>query len=392
MLKNIHIDQLQTGMYVESIAEQNGQIKITNTGMVTSQSVIEQMKKNGILRVIIDTDRGKQQASEPAEPALEQKKTTKAIDFDNEINRAQKLHEQGKAIQKRLMSDVAKGLPIDIDIPRDFTQQLVSSIERNPNALLCLTRIREKDDYLFEHSLNVSILLANFAKNLDMSDKEILELAYGGFLHDIGKVKIADAILHKPGKLTDQEMNIMRDHVYFGVRILQEADMPQHIVRSVEEHHERLDGYGYPKGARGNEISQWGRMIAIVDSYDAITADRCYKKGLPSQRALQILLNDAPKKYDQQLVQLFIKCIGVYPVGSLVKLTNDQIGMVIEQHQRKPLKPIVKVFFSAKNNHYLPPKDVDLATSGSGFDIASAVTANDFGIQFNRYFKESIAI
>ena len=392
MLKTINIDQLEKGMFVDSIASQQGNMKITSRGHVTNDRQISQLRAKGISALVIDLSK---QLNSP-EPATEEasattSKATVEISFEQEIAVAAALHNKGKVLQKRMFEQVAKGLPLDLTLPEEFTRSLVSSIDRNPNALLCMTRIREKDSYLLEHSLNVAILLANFAQHAELSEEQVQQLTLSGFLHDIGKIKIPDEILHKPGKLNDQEMNIMRDHVYFGLKILNEIGLPDSLIRTISEHHERLDGYGYPEGARGDEISMFGRMIAIVDTYDAITADRCYKSGMPSQKALQLILQDCPHKYDGELVKKFIKCIGVYPVGSLVKLSNEKIAMVVKQHPSHSTKPLVKVFYSVRGNHYLIPIELDLYKSPQ-VRIEKAVVASEYRLDFNRYFAESIAI
>ena len=405
-LKKISISELVPGMFVESIAEQKGKLKVTSRGKVTKKGIVTSLKKRGVTAVIIDPS--KQFAPEEAEPEVEpveeapppqeepeepaEPAPKREVSFNEEVSVANKLHKKGKSIQKTLLNSVAKGLPADIAVSEEFSNNLVGSIDRNPNALLCLTKIREKDDYLLEHSLNVAILLANFAKFIGLEEEIVQELALSGFLHDIGKIKIPDSILHKPGRLTDQEMNIMRDHVIFGIEALEEMDIPERMIKTVGEHHERLDGYGYPEGARGDEISYTGRMISIVDVYDALTADRCYKAGMSSQKALQILLKDTPAKYDRVLVQKFIKCIGVYPVGSLVKLTDSTIAMVVRHNEGSPLKPLVKVFYSVKGNHYLAPEDIDLATSNTKVTVETAVLASDYKIDFNTFFEEKIAI
>jgi putative nucleotidyltransferase with HDIG domain len=291
-----------------------------------------------------------------------------------------------------MLQSVGKNLPIDIAIPEAFTNNLVSSIDRNPNALMCMTKIREKDSYLLEHSLNVAILLANFGTHVGLSEEQVQELALSGFLHDIGKIKIPDEILHKPGRLTDQEMTVMRDHVYYGTKVLGEMGIPSSIIKTIGEHHERLDGYGYPDGLRGEEITRFGRMIAIVDTYDAITADRCYKAGMSSKKALQILLGDSPEKYDEALVKQFVQCIGIFPVGSLVKLNNEKIAMVLKQHPVHATKPVVKVFYSVRGSHYLEPKEIDLAASNHRVKIVDAVIASEFKLDFNKYFNESIVV
>ncbi|QJR80953.1 HD-GYP domain-containing protein [Alteromonas pelagimontana] len=394
-LKTIKIDELVPGMYVNEIIEQSGAIKIKSQGRVTRLEVVDTLRKRGVKRLTIDLDKQftpEQPAEIVAETApvdvaiLEQEET---VSFSKELVRAENIHKKGKRIQKRLLEAVQNGLPFDDKIPREFSQSLVSSIHRNPDALLCLTKIREKDDYLLEHSLNVAILLANFGKFIGMSAKEVEDLAYAGFLHDMGKIRIPDEILHKPGRLTNMEMNVMKDHVYFGVTVLEEMNIAPHLIRTVSEHHERLDGYGYPNGSRGEQISRAGRMLAIADVYDALTADRCYKAGMSSQKALQILLGETPDKLDKELVQLFIKCMGIYPVGSLVKLSNDRIAMVVQQTQ-SPLAPVVKAFYSLRGGHFLEPKDFDLS-SGTELKIERAVLAKDYKINFNAYFEKIIA-
>ena len=394
MLKTFDIDDVEEGMFVDSIAKQQGKFKITSRGRVTSLAAIKQLKNKGILSVVVDMSKQiKPEVVAQQEPETEKiTEPPEEVSFEAELGVATKLHLKGKHIQKIMLESLGKNLPIDIAIPEAFTKNLVSSIERNPNALMCMTKIREKDTYLLEHSLNVAILLANFGTHVGLNDEQIQELALSGFLHDIGKIKIPDEILHKPGRLSDQEMTIMKDHVYYGTKVLIEMGMPDFIVETIGQHHERLDGYGYPEGLRGDEISAFGRMIAIVDTYDAITADRCYKDGMSSKKALQILLQDTPEKYDQGLVTKFVQCIGIFPAGSLVKLNNQKIAMVLKQHQVHATKPTVKVFYSVRGNHYLEPKELDLAAASNGVKIVDAVIASDYRLDFNKYFNESIVI
>jgi putative nucleotidyltransferase with HDIG domain len=389
MLKIIDIEQVEVGMYVDSIAEQSGDLQIKSRGRVTQQAAIQELKKQGIQKVVIDLSK---QLLEP-EIAPEQtpsKEPVQAVDFEGEIQNAAKLYTQGKALQQELFNQIAKRLPIDLIASKEYTQNLVSSIDRNPNALMCMTKIREKDEYLLEHSLNVSILLINFGKQLGLTPEKIQDLALSGFLHDIGKISIPDEILHKPGRLSDSEMDIMREHVKRGTAILQDVGLPADIIRTIGEHHERLDGQGYPVGAKGDEISEFGRLIAIADTYDAITADRCYKAGMPSKTALQILIKNSPEKYDHALVMQFVKTVGLYPVGTLVKLSNERIAMVLALHPTESSRPKVKVFYSLRGNHYLPPTDLDLAAPSNQVDIVEPVNAQDYKLDFNKYFAQSV--
>jgi putative nucleotidyltransferase with HDIG domain len=398
MIKKITIDQLVPGMFVHQILEQKGALKVTSQGRVTSGDVVETLKKRGVKTLAIDTDKAFNVEQFSSSVTVEkhqnsssdQQVKSKKISLENELARASKLHEQGKAIQKLLLANVQKETPFDASIPKAFSNKLVESVDRNPDALLCLTKIREKDDYLLEHSLNVAILLANFGKYLGMSEEEVQDLSYAGFLHDLGKIKIPDEILHKPGRLTDSEMEIMKGHVKHGVDYLKSTEIAQPLIQAISEHHERLDGLGYPAGTKGEDISQAGRMLAIADMYDALTADRVYKAGMSSQKAFSILMSDAPTRLDQSLVQQFIKCLGVYPVGSLVLLSNDKLAMVLEQRD-SPLTPLVKVFYSVRSNHYLTPKDVDLS-SDKTISINKAVIASDYKIDVNAFFERSVSI
>lgn len=399
MLKKITIDQLEPGMFVHQIVEQKGTLSVKSQGRVTSTAIVDTLKKRGVKALTIDTEKAFNPNNESdaectalQDPQLEavDNKKIKRVALGAELTRAAKLHEQGKAIQQLLLQSVQKETPFDASIPKAFSNKLVESVDRNPDALLCLTKIREKDDYLLEHSLNVAILLANFGQFLGMSDEEVQDLSYAGFLHDLGKIKIPDEILHKPGRLTDSEMDIMKEHVQHGVDYLKGTDISAPLIQAIGEHHERLDGLGYPKGKKDAEISLAGRMLAIADMYDALTANRVYKAGMSSQKAFSILMNEAPTRLDISLVQQFIKCLGVYPVGSLVLLSNERLAMVIEQND-SPLTPVVKVFYSVRNSHYLTPKDIDLS-SDKTVKVSKAAIPSDYNIDINAFFERSVVL
>ncbi|GGW96600.1 HD-GYP domain-containing protein [Alteromonas halophila] len=395
-LRTIKIKDLKPGMYVHEILDHSGKLKVKSRGRVSSDAIVAKLKARGVKEVVIDEARQDDDVPKDSTVAVTVAPEKESEDpgsanvtIEDELARARKLHAKGKNIQKQLLKSVKKGLPFDNAIPRDFSHSLVESIDRNPNALVCLTKIREKDDYLLEHSLNVAILLANFGRHLGMSTKEVEDLAYAGFLHDIGKIQIPDEILHKPGRLTDAEMTVMKEHVQRGVDVLVETGISEELIRTVSEHHERLDGLGYPAGVSGDDISHTGRMLAIADVYDALTADRVYKAGMPSQKAFSILMADSPHKLDKDLVQQFIKCMGVYPIGSLVLLSNERLAMVMEQTDA-PLAPKVKIFYSVRNQHFLEPKDCDLSAEAS-LKVVKAALGSDYRIDVNGFFERAVA-
>ncbi|EEX30925.1 HD-domain protein [Vibrio coralliilyticus ATCC BAA-450] len=197
-----------------------------------------------------------------------------------------------------------------------------------------------------------------------MPKDTLKQLAIGGIIHDVGKIKVDDKVLHKPGKLTPEEFDHMKLHQVFAEEIIFTVDGLGDISRDVcLMHHEKLDGNGYPKGLKGDEIPLHGRMSCIVDIYDALTADRCYKKGMSSAEAFKIILSLTPFHLDRDLVYKFINCIGVYPVGALVELNDGRVGIVWTSNADEPLKPEVKCFYSRKYKRFVDVSFVDIKNS-----------------------------
>ena len=237
-----------------------------------------------------------------------------------------------------------------------------------------------------EHSLNVGMLLANFGRFLELERPVLRELTIGGLLHDTGKIMIPDHILHKPGRLTEDEFIIMKSHVNHSISILNESKGITPIMMTVAAcHHERLDGKGYPHGLPGERLNLYARMITVVDVYDALTADRCYKAGMPATAAFRILLQGAGSQFDEELVRKFIKCMGIHPVGTLVKLQSGKLAIVVERNEDAPLQPKVKVIYSTVGQHHLEVKLLDLARPGVNETIEGVVDPKSFGIDMSRY-------
>lgn len=387
----ISIDDLQPGMYVEAVDKQNGELKIKTQGKVNSQKAIDALKARGILSFVVDPAKSDVPISGQEETESEEEVVQESVAFEKEINRAASLYQEAKFIQEKLLDNIREGLPVDFDPVKQCSDAIVDSLQRNANALLCMSHIKQKDDYLLEHSLNVAILMATFAEFLELEEDLVHELALAGMLHDVGKIEIPDEILNKPGKHTSEETEIMRCHVLRGVGIVENMpDVSDTIRQVVAQHHEKLDGKGYPAQLTNSEISDFGRMIAIVDAYDAMTADRCYKKGMPATHALKLLLKYAGSHFDEFLVKQFVKCIGVHPVGSLIRTKSDKIAMVMELNAEHPLNPVIKIFYSLRSNHFLTPKDVDLSEKHVDEEISAAVRAEDFKINYEKFFYQFI--
>lgn len=247
-----------------------------------------------------------------------------------------------------------------------LVESMVDSIFRNQDALLPLGRLKEHDHYTFQHSVSVCTLMIAFARGLELDRATIKEIAIGALLHDVGKAKVPENILNKPAKLTEAEFAKMKSHVVQSIIILQHTPGISQVALDVAgQHHERYDGTGYPNKLKGDQISLYGQMGAIVDVYDAISSDRVYHKGMPPTEALGKLLEWSKFHFDPELVRSFIKVVGIYPTGSLVRLESGRLAIVMEQHPAKLMQPVVLVIYNAKSNVYLKPEIVDLAHPAS---------------------------
>jgi putative nucleotidyltransferase with HDIG domain len=393
MLKIIPIQELTTGMFVNAVTKQSGKFKVKTKGLVRTEKVIEQLKQRGILEVEIDTEKSTVKTAEQDTSNADvanSKFQSATTPVEKEIPKASELYDNAKLIQQKLLDDVKQGKPLDLTPVSELSDQMIHSVFRNQDALLCMSRIREKDSYLLEHSLNVSILMTIFAKHLGFDDDLIEQLSMGGLLHDIGKVLTPDEVLHKPGRLSEEEYAIMKEHVVLGTQILESTPGLSSVTKEVAaNHHERIDGSGYPNQLKGEELTIYSRMIAIVDAYDAITAERVYKVGASPNKAFAIMMKN-PGEFDPQLLQQFIKAIGIHPVGTLVKLQNSKLAIVTKANKEFPLKPVVTVFYHAKQAHHLPIERVNLAkkSADSGYDIESSVKPEEFKINLSRFFKD----
>ncbi|NMP02757.1 HD-GYP domain-containing protein [Pseudoalteromonas arctica] len=395
-MKIIPVGQLLPGMFVQSVTRQTGSIKIKNQGWVKTQAGINNLIKAGILEVEIDPDKtlidSVPEKTPIAVPATKIKRDPwqKTHSAEQEMGKAKKLYDEAKTLQIKAFKDIKAGRDIDIAPFKELASGFMDSVFRNQDALACLTQMRQKDAYLLEHSINVSILMGIFAKHLGIEKNIIVELTTGALLHDIGKIKIPDEILNKPGRFTDDEFKIMKMHSLFSKEILEEAGLTGVAVDIAGMHHERLDGKGYPFGKKGDEIGQYVRMASIVDVYDALTAERVYKAGMEPIKAFKILKDGCPDSFDPVLLNKFIQCIGIHPVGTLVRLSSQKVGLVTESNPSTPLKPIVKTFYSAKHSRYTEIKDIDLSNKKTLDTLESAVKPKEYNIDLERFYKISI--
>lgn len=386
----IPVSQLKPGMYVFAIASQTGAMEIAQTGMVTNPQQVEALIRRGVLTVRVDLARSKLPGGGSASPA---DVVTNGAGSSRQIGsgegrelKIRRLYQEARELQGKFIRHLKAGEPIDITPLAAVAEEMVDTMFTHGDAMLCLARIRAKDAYLMEHSMNVAILLANFGRYLGLDRSVLKELTLGGLLHDVGKIMTPDEVLNKPGKLTDEELEVMREHVVHSHDILAAtAGITPIMLEVAANHHERIDGTGYPRRLKGDQLSLYTRMSGIVDVYDAVTADRVYKQGMQPTQAFRILLKGVDLHFDADLVTRFIKCMGVYPVGTLVQLSNQRLAIVMQRNEQQPLKPVVKVIYHAGHRHYLEVQWLDLAKNGVQETIESTVDPKEFGINLANF-------
>ena len=385
----IPVNQLRPGMYVIAIASQTGAMEIAQTGLVTNRQQVDALIRRGVLTVRVDLARSKlpgiEQVVSPS-PSHSAGSARPAGSGEGRELKIRRLYQEARELQGKFIRHLKAGEPIDITPLAAVAEEMVDTMFTHGDAMLCLARIRAKDAYLMEHSMNVAILLANFGRYLGLERNVLKELTLGGLLHDVGKIMTPDEVLNKPGKLTDEEFGVMRQHVVHSYDILSNtAGITPTMLEVAANHHERLDGTGYPQRLKGEQLSLYTRMSGIVDVYDAVTADRVYKQGMQPTQAFRILLKGIDQHFDAELVTKFIKCMGVYPVGTLVQLSNQRLAVVMQRNEQQPLKPVVKVIYHATQRHYLEVQWLDLARNGGQESIESTVDPKEFGINLANF-------
>ena len=306
--------------------------------------------------------------------------------LDEEAEIVRKTHDEATTLIHSLMEDVHLGKSIDTEGAKKVVAGMAASVLRNPDALVCFTHLKKRDDYTALHCLRVSILALVFGRHLGLNEDELNLLGIGGLLHDIGKMRVPDGILNKPGKLTEREFEIMKSHVPLGVEILQRTQsVAAQSIDVTRQHHERYSGVGYMTQLKGDQISQFGLIAAIVDVYDAITSDRIYQEGISALDALKKMYEWRGRDFHPKLVEQFIQCIGIFPIGSVVVLNTDEIGVVRTLNREQRLKPQVVLVLKADKTRYGALRAVDLARdttpTGKPYEIAKVIAPGQYGIQ-----------
>ncbi|MBL1275434.1 MAG: HD-GYP domain-containing protein [Ectothiorhodospiraceae bacterium] len=295
-----------------------------------------------------------------------------------------------------MLDDCRLGKSVDTTKARELVVRLADEVITNPDALVWLTHLRSRDEYTATHCMNVCILALTFGRALDLDDKQLHKLGMGALLHDIGKMRVPDEILNKPGRFTEKEFDIIKMHPSIGhTMLMNDNELDMESLHIVLHHHERLDGGGYPSGMSELEIPLLTRIASIVDVYDAITSDRCYHDGVAPAQALENLFAWAKGNFDVSLLEKFIKCLGIYPIGTVVRLNTQDVGLVVATDVGHRIKPIVLLTTSADGKPYLPRRLLNLSSAvweetDSPVSIVGVLEPGSLGIELKTILQEEL--
>lgn len=388
MLKKIAVEQLVVGMHLKEFCGSWMEHPFWRSGFViTDPKDLVTIRASAIREVWIDCSKGldvpageaavsesesEEQVEAELREAVSARREVAPVSVQAEIERAAKICYQSKQAVMSMFSEARMGKTVDTGSAKQLVEEITDSVSRNPGALISLARLKTADDYTYMHSVAVCAMMVALAKQLGLSEEETRSAGIAGLMHDLGKAAMPMDVLNKPGKLTDAEFSIIKTHPEEGYKLLQSGTNVDPMVLDVcLYHHEKVDGSGYPKGLKGDQISLFAKMGAVCDVYDAITSNRPYKSGWDPAESLRKMAEWASGHFDGKVFQAFVKSLGIYPIGSLVQLSSGRLGVVVEQTAKSLTTPRVKVFYSTKSNMRIVPEVIDLSRPGTTDKIMS---------------------
>ena len=363
--------------------------------LVEDVATIDKLLSSGVLEVWIDTSKGidveiDEDEGETATAVLENAEAAQQqlamaysdVSMDDEVSRAVDIVDRSRTAVLSMFTEARMGKVVDADSALPLVEEIAASVIRNPGALIGLARLKTADDYTYMHSVAVCALMISLAMQLELDDIQVRDAGLAGLLHDIGKMAIPMEILNKPGKLSDAEFAVVKHHPEAGYQLLRRADHVNAMALDVcRSHHEKIDGTGYPQALAGHEISLYARMGAICDVYDAVTSNRPNKRGWCPSESIHKMAGWCGTHFDERIFQAFVRSIGIYPVGTLVRLDSGRLGVVVEQQVGKSLlSPKVRVFYSIASASMIIPELIDLADPNAQDKIAAHEKASTYGL------------
>lgn len=347
--------------------------------------------------VVIDIEKSAKGSYRPEHAGREERKPQRlyamSASFEQEIISANEIRAETESCLAEVFDDVAKDRMIDLVSVKKVVNHTVDGILRNPDAHVSLTQLKDWDRYTAQHSINVCILALAMGRHIGLQRQELEMLGTGALLHDVGKLRTPLEVLNKPGKLTEEEFKLMKAHPVHGRELLEHRYGLPHLVADMAySHHERAAGGGYPRGLSGDQLTVWSKIVAIVDVYDAITSDRCYHKGMSPTEALTKMYGWRLTDFDPELLEQFIQCLGIYPVGTLVELTSGEVGIVISVNPTLRLRPQVSLILDAQKRPYYPSRTVNLADFANNdpdnlYGIREVLKPGSYGINIREHLQ-----
>lgn len=392
MLKRIAVAELRLGMYVHGLCGPWLAHPLWRTRFRLDDAAdLQRLRASGIAECVIDTARGPDvaapeaaaEAAAPAAPGPEPApaEAPRPHSLEQEAQHAARLCAQARSQVVSLFEQARLGRALDVAGCAPLVEEISASMQRNANALLGMVRLKAHDDYTFMHSVAVCTLMVVLARRLGHDEAQVRAAGLAGLLHDVGKARIPLAVLNKPGKLGAAETALMQMHPELGARLLADSGVADATALDVcLHHHERPDGRGYPHQQAGAAFSMPARMAAVCDVYDAITSNRPYKSGWSPDESIALMAEwTRAGQFDAAVFRAFVDCVGIYPVGSLVRLKSQRLAVVVEHLPHAPVAPRVKVFYSIRAQIQQPPELLDLSQPGCGERI--------LGRESNRHWR-----
>lgn len=400
--KRIHVSDLRLGMYVTKLDKD-----WLDTPFLMQGFYIEEPDDINVVAeyceyVWVDSHERDSYSKQSSGVGTASFAPVKTIEYTSPVleehRRVFKTFNRARNITKSLLDDIRLGGALDAGQAKETVDACVQSVLRHPDALLWMSRIREESEYTSEHCLNVCILAITFGRHLGFDAQDLEKIGLCGLLHDVGKMRVPHDILNKPGKLDDKEYSLMKSHTVHGRNLLLAANsIYSGAIDVAYSHHEKVDGTGYPRKISAAGISKFAKIIAIVDAYDAMTANRCYSRAVTSTEALKRIYKDRGKHFDEILAIQFIKAIGLFPSGSIVELYNGEIGIVIETNQKRRHLPKVILVRNSNKEPRTKETIVDLSLVESGevskqYLIKKVWPDGTFGVSLRDYQKKGLVL
>jgi len=412
MLKRIGIDDLQVGMYVEKVDRPWLEIPFFKK-RIRSVNQISTLREYKVKVLYINTEKGTQEpapsgsarqnsSTDPSEAEPSRSSFPDSKDSSSSTRRdgslflgsreniqvCRALQNQAVRCVREVFQSIENGVPPDLSAAASIVDEVINNLSRHPGILISLSKLKSYDEYTFMHCVNVAVFSMALGKSLHYTRNDLQKLGLGALFHDIGKRRIPNEILNKPGSLSPREMKQMRKHPLYSLELLRDvAGMNSASLHVPLEHHERISGKGYPRGLKGYGISEFGMIAMIADVYDAMTTERVYSRKMSPHTALSKIFAMGKDNFNMSFVERFIAQIGVYPVGTTVILDSGEVGVVTRIHRDHLLLPVVLILSDRNGRRVDPPDEVDLLYDTRKRRIQSVTQPERFGISIEELLK-----